>query len=53
MKQRLIATVKSITEYTHIHVHPKAKKGDLKHNKLKKYNTNEKAEKYYTNKGTN
>ena len=51
MKQRLIATVKSITEYTHIHVHPKAKKGDLKHNKLKK--CNEKAETYYINEGTN
>ena len=27
-------------------------KGDLKHNKLKKYN-NKKAEKYYTNEGIN
>ena len=28
-------------------------KGDLKHNKLKKKKNNEKAEKYYTNEGTN
>ena len=28
-------------------------KGDLKHSKLKNNNNNEKAEKYYTNEGTN